>query len=181
MKIGRVLDLNSHHGQGVPPTPHLNLWTIRVSILWLWRIWMWNKEAAIVVVVAVIVFVVVVAAAVIDFSEENGAKNGIVKIGRLARSDFGVFCRRSASPRLNVDLTTSSNASVFNVGQFRLGQIVTTLKTWFFKLFTYHPARGQHSSEVALALLIQQPLVRFSAFPKLLEIKSMALSVWKLE
>ena len=43
------------------------------------------------------------------------------------------------------------------------------------------PALGgaQHSTEVTFALLTQQPRVRFLEFPKLLEIKSMALRVWR--
>ena len=41
--------------------------------------------------------------------------------------------------------------------------------------------RGRHSTDVAFVLVTQQPRVRFSPFPKLLEIKSTALSVWQLE
>ena len=43
------------------------------------------------------------------------------------------------------------------------------------------PALGgaQHSTEVTFALLTQQPRVRFLEFPKLLEIKSTALRVWR--
>ena len=41
---------------------------------------------------------------------------------------------------------------------------------------------GRHTTELATTLLPHQPWAQFSAFPKkLLEIKSTALGVWKLE